>query len=93
MNSHTLTVTEAVRHFSEYISRVTYRHESFILKKGTKSIAELRPLPTGRRLGDLPAILNSLPKLNPKEASDMEGDIETGRKELEKLKPRDPWES
>ena len=42
MNTNVLTVTEAVRNFSEYVSRVAYRHETFVLRKGKKSVAELR---------------------------------------------------
>ena len=69
MNTRTLTVTEAARHFSDYISRVAYRHESFVLCKGKKPVAELRPLPSGRRLGDLPALLRSLPALSQADAT------------------------
>ena len=39
MSTEVLTVTEAVRHFSEYINRVAYRHEVFVLRKGRKSVA------------------------------------------------------
>jgi len=48
--SEMLTVTEVVRHFAEYLNRVAYRRESFVLIRGNKAIAELRPLPTGKRL-------------------------------------------
>jgi hypothetical protein len=30
MSANVVTVTEAVRHFSDYISRVVYRRESFV---------------------------------------------------------------
>lgn len=43
----TLSVTEAARHFAEYINRVAYRGESFVLVRGNKPVAELRPLPMG----------------------------------------------
>ena len=56
--AQTLSVTEAARHFAEYINRVLYRGESFILVRGNKPIAELRPLPTGRQLAELPALLS-----------------------------------
>jgi len=69
MNSNILTVTEIVRHFSDYISRVPYRNESFILCKGKKPVAELRPLSKGRRLGDLPTMLASLPHLSKREVA------------------------
>ncbi len=64
MNTNVLTITEAVRHFSDYINRVAYRNEAFILCKGNKPVAELRPVPSGRRLGDLPAIFENIPHLS-----------------------------
>ena len=52
MQPKALTVTEVVRNFSDYISRVAYQRESFILCKGKQPMAELRPLPTGKQLGE-----------------------------------------
>jgi hypothetical protein len=88
-----LSVTEAVRHFSDYISRVTYRRESFVLYKGKKAVAELRPLPTGRRLGDLPALLQSLPRLSKADAKAFAKDVESARSALSGAELRDPWAS
>ena len=82
-----------MRHFSDYISRVAYRHETFVLCKGKKPVAELRPLPSGRRLGDLPAILRSLPHLSKKDAVAFAKDVEAARSVLATSELRDPWES
>ena len=49
----TLSVTEVARHFAEYINRVSYRGECFVLVRGNKPVAELRPLPAGKRLLEL----------------------------------------
>lgn len=35
----TLTVTEVVRHFADYVNRVVYRRESFVLVRGNKPVA------------------------------------------------------
>lgn len=78
MNTNTLTVTEAARHFSDYVGRVAYRHETFVLCKGRKQVAELRPLPSGRRLGDLPSILRSLPHLSRRDAAAFGEDVAGG---------------
>ena len=91
MSSHVLTVTEAVRHFSDYVNRVAYRHETFVLRKGNKSVAELRPLPSGRRLGDLPSILRSVPRLSDHDADAFVKDVDTARADLGGEKMRDPW--
>jgi antitoxin (DNA-binding transcriptional repressor) of toxin-antitoxin stability system len=52
MEAISLSLTEVVRGFSEYVNRVAYRGERFILLRGRKPIAELRPIPTGLRLGE-----------------------------------------
>lgn len=93
MSTKVLTVTEAVRHFSDYISRVAYRRETFVLRKGGRPVAELRPLPTGRRLGDLPALLRSVPHLSKDDAVAFDEDMSTARTALAIGEWRDPWAS
>ena len=93
MSTNVITVTEAVRHFSDYVSRVAYRHESFVLRKGNKSVAELRPLPSGRRLGDLPSILRSVPHLPIDDVTSFAEDVDTARTRIAGDKLRDPWAS
>jgi antitoxin (DNA-binding transcriptional repressor) of toxin-antitoxin stability system len=89
--SEALSVTEAARHFADYVNRVMYRRESFVLTRGNKPVAELRPLPTGRRLGDLPSLIAGLPHLDPDD--DFGADIDSARAELCEKGLRDPWES
>lgn len=93
MYATTLTVTDAVRHFSDYINRVNYKRESFVLCKGSKRVAELRPVPAARRLGDLPAVLKSLPHLSKNDAKDFIDDIEADRIKFSDKEMRDPWAS
>jgi len=93
MSTKVLTVTEAVRHFSEYVNRVAYRNEAFVLRKGKKSVAELRPLPQGRRLGDLPSILRTVPHLSKADGASFARDVDTARKDLSATALRDPWAS
>jgi len=88
-----LTVTEVVRNFAEYVNRVAYRRESFVLLRGNRPVAELRPLPAGTRLGDLPGLLASLPRLSPSEAEELAEDIDSARKDLARRKVADPWQS
>ena len=80
--TQTLSVTEVVRHFAEYINRVAYRGESFVLVRGNKPMAELRPLPTGKRLAELPALLASLPHLSSAEATQFADDLTAARAAL-----------
>jgi antitoxin (DNA-binding transcriptional repressor) of toxin-antitoxin stability system len=93
MQAISLSLTEVVRGFSEYVNRVAYRGERFILLKGRKPIAELRPIPTGLRLGELEALLRSLPALSPAEAESLAGDMDAARTELQQETLRDPWQS
>ena len=91
--AQTRTVTEVARHFAEYINRVSYRGESFVLVRGNKPVAELRPLPVGKKLSELPSLLASLPHLSPTEATQLANDIEAAREELARAEVRDPWAS
>ena len=78
----TISWDELVRSFSDYVNRVAYRRERFILLKGRKPVAELRPLPAGRLLGELEEVLRSLPGLSEGEAADFAADIEDARTRL-----------
>lgn len=89
----TATVTEVLRNFSDYINRVVYRGERFVLVRGGRPVAELTPVPAGTRLGDLPDLLASLPRLTEEEARAFEGDLERARAELSEREVRDPWGS
>jgi antitoxin (DNA-binding transcriptional repressor) of toxin-antitoxin stability system len=91
--SQTLSVTEVARHFAEYINRVAYRGERFVLMRGNKPIAELCPLPAGKRLAELPALLASLPHLSETEAAQFAVDLTAAREALARAEVHDPWRS
>jgi len=93
MHAKVLSVTEAVRHFSDYVNRVAYRREAFVLRRGGVELAELRPVPGGRRLGDLPRILASLPTLSASDAKRFSDDVDAARTSLRREGLRDPWAS
>lgn len=84
-----LSATEVSRNFAEYLNRVAYRRETFVVVRGGKPVAELRPLPLGRRLSELPGLIASLPGVDDNFASD----VEAARAELAAVKVVDPWES
>jgi len=91
--SYMLSITEVARHFAEYINRVVYRGECFVLMRGKKPIAELRPLPSGKRLTELPALLASLPHLSEVEATQFTEDLAAARSALSATEVHDPWQS
>ena len=89
----TLSVTDVVRNFSDYVNQVAYRGEVFLLVRGGKPLAELRPTTAGRRLGDLPAVLAGLPRLDDRDAAAFAKDIGKARASVRHERPRDPWAS
>jgi antitoxin (DNA-binding transcriptional repressor) of toxin-antitoxin stability system len=93
MKQSTVSVTELGRNLSDYLNRVVYRGERFVLTRGNKAIAELRALPRGRTLGDLPDLWRSLPRLGPEDATQLERDLDEARTKLAELPRREPWDS
>ena len=88
----TLTATEVARGFADVLNRVAYRRESFVIVRGQRPVAELRPVPAGVRLADLPALLTSLPNLDD-DADSFAADLEAARAELATQEATDPWAS
>jgi len=88
-----ISITNIARNFSEYINRVAYRGEHFIVLRGKKPVAELRPVPHGNTLAELPELLAALPKLSPEEAEAFTEDLNAAKKELENQNLRDPWDT
>lgn len=91
--SQTLSVTELVRNFADYVNRVVYRGERFRLTRGGKPVAELGPVPGGRSLKDLPDLVEGLPSLSEKEAESFRADLEQARNELADVAVHDRWTS
>lgn len=76
-----LTVTQAVRNFSDILGRVRFKGERFILIKGGKPVAELGPTDSAPlvRLRELPSLLEALPHLDAKDAERFGDDLESAR--------------
>ena len=87
------SVTEIARHFADYINRVVYRGERYVLMRGNKPVAELGPVPAGKRLAELPGLLGSLPRLSEAEAETFADDLISARSMLATIDVRDPWAS
>ncbi|MFH0958377.1 MAG: hypothetical protein V1897_06700 [Pseudomonadota bacterium] len=93
MNTKALSVTDVARHFSDYVNRVAYRNERFVLRKGRMIMAELRPVVAGKRLGELSAIMASLPRMSESDLSSFSKDMCRSRKNIAGERMRNPWES
>ena len=90
---YTISVTEAARNFADIISRVFYKGERFVLERGGRPVARLIPVPRGGRLGDLPGLLEAVPRLSADEAKALARDMNEARDSLGELGDEDPWES
>jgi antitoxin (DNA-binding transcriptional repressor) of toxin-antitoxin stability system len=88
-----ISVTEAARGFSDCVNRVAYRGETFRLRRGGRTVAELRPAATGLRLGDLPALLAAAPRLGAEEAKAFAREVDRARGALNRRGLGDPWAS
>ena len=86
-----VTLTEVARNLSDYINRVVYKHERFVLTRGHRPVAELSPVPSGRTLSELSGVLESRPHLSADDAKAFGCDIENSRDTLSA--PGSPWES
>jgi len=93
MSSTKISITQAARNLSEVVNRVAYRGESFLLIKGRKMVAELRPVLSGKKLRELPDILAAMPGLSEKEKKSFAGDLAHLRKKTRPESVADPWES
>lgn len=91
--NNTLSVSELARHVPDYIERVAQKGESFVIVNDDLAVAQLSPVHTGRRLGQLPALMDSLPHLSMGDADDFANDIADAHNLLSDLKVRDPWQS
>jgi antitoxin (DNA-binding transcriptional repressor) of toxin-antitoxin stability system len=87
-----ITITELARNLADVVNRVLYRGERFSVERAGRTVVELVPPARGRRLGDLPGILASLPRLGVEEAECFAVDVEDGRKEQGPL-GEGPWDS
>ena len=89
----TASMTDVSRHLSDYINRVAYKGEQFVVIRGKQPLAELRAVPRGRRLGELPELMAALPHLPAPEATAFHQDLVRSRRRLAKRSIRDPWAS
>jgi hypothetical protein len=88
-----VSVTEFVRNFADLINRVSYRGERLRLMRGRKVVAEVRPVATPGKLGDLVELLDSLPRMSPPDATSLAEDVAAAREELNRQPAQDRWAS
>ena len=90
----TIKATDAVRAFSEILNSVKYQGERYTIMRGGKPAAALVPIETARvqkTLGDLPELIESLPKLND-DVDRFMSDIEEAVRKQPSLSEKTAWE-
>jgi antitoxin (DNA-binding transcriptional repressor) of toxin-antitoxin stability system len=86
------SVTDVSRRFADHVNRVAYRDEEFVLVRGGKPVAELRPVPRGGRLGDLPELLASIARLASGDGDSFARDLDDIRAAANRTEGIcDPW--
>ena len=89
-----ITATEAVRKFSELLNSTKYKGEKFLIVRGGKPIALIRPLDSSdktKSLADLKAILKDLPKLG-EEAESFDRDLRKIFQNQPFFPKKSPWD-
>jgi len=69
------------------------RGERFLLTRGSRVVAEIRPVPETRSLSELPGLLAALPRLSPEEAEAFGCDLAESRETLGPPPSGDAWAS
>jgi len=87
----TLTVEEAARNFSDFVSRVHYRGERTLLVKGGRPMVEVIPVRQAKTGSELAALWEKSNHLSPDEADAFGRDLEHARHRLPLL--QFPWDS
>ncbi|HEX8695591.1 MAG TPA: hypothetical protein VF746_24470 [Longimicrobium sp.] len=85
-------VEEVACDFTAYVNQVMDSGESIVLTRGGQPVAELRPVSRDVTFGELPALFDSLPRLDTEEAEAFAADIEAARVWLNGIPLLDPWE-
>ena len=71
-----ITATQLARKLAEYLNRVAYRGESFVIMRGKKPVAELKPLRTVGTLADLVELFKTRARVDPDEREAFARDLE-----------------
>lgn len=89
--SKTITVTEMSKGLADFMNQVAYRRKSFVIKRGNKEIAELRPVSKGLTGAEFLEFWKNGPHLSHEDAEAFAEDY-YAVKASEPIEDYDPWE-
>lgn len=93
MEKH-ITATQAVRDFSEVLNTIKFKGIHYIIERGGKPVASMKPIdykPESKKLRELKSLLNQLPKLD-EELDAFAADIAAIQKDQPFISGGDLWE-
>ncbi len=76
-----ITIARLARQLSDFINRVTWQGEGFLIMRGSKPVAVLSPVPSGVRVCDLGDVLAGLPPLLSDDINTFEDDLNAVRQD------------
>lgn len=88
-----ISVTEFARSMAEFINTIVYKRESFMLVRGKKAVAELRPVNKRVTISMFDQLLQNAPKLSEEEQLSFLQDLDTLRSEVSKDHGTNRWPS
>ena len=89
-----ITATQAVRDFSEVLNTIKFKGVHYIIERGGKPVASMKPIDDTKdsmTLGDLKALLKKLPRLD-EECDVFASDLENIWKDQPLMALGDVWE-
>lgn len=89
-----ISATRAVRDFSEILNTIKFKGVHYIIERGGKPVASMKPIDGKtdfKTLGELKALLKKLPKLD-EELDAFAADLEDIRKDQPLVAMGDLWE-
>ena len=89
-----ITATRAVRDFSEILNTIKFKGVHYVIERGGKPIASMKPIDEKtdvKTLGELRALLKNLPRLD-EELDSFAADLEDIRKDQPIMTMGDLWE-
>ncbi len=89
-----ISATQAVRDFSEVLNTIKFKGVHYIIERGGKPVASMKPIDGKadiKTLGELKALLKKLPKLD-EELDAFAADLEDIRKDQPLVAMGDLWE-
>jgi antitoxin (DNA-binding transcriptional repressor) of toxin-antitoxin stability system len=89
-----ITATRAVRDFSEILNTIKFKGLHYVIERGGKPVASMKPIDEKtdlKTLGELKTLLKNLPRLD-EELDAFAADLEDIRKDQPLMTMRDVWE-